>query len=96
MNRLEIIQLRLAGATPPGLVADIRSAITVGGAGPAVSIYHHVTLAGDLSIHLHFGPGEGSHRSALGTHLARALEEHGMVEHTVWFEEPEAPEGGSR
>ena len=59
-------------------------------------IYRHARIAGDLSIHLHLGPGEGSRLSALGTHLAGALEEHGMVEHTVWLEEPEAPEGGTR
>ena len=32
MTRLEIIHLRLAGPTPPGLVADISRAIGVGGA----------------------------------------------------------------
>ena len=48
----------------------------------------HAKVAGDLSIHLHLGPGEGSRLSALGTHLAGALKEHGMVEHTVWLAEP--------
>jgi hypothetical protein len=38
-------------------------------------------------IHLHVGPGEGSQHSDLGSHLARALREYGMVEHTVWIEE---------
>ncbi len=96
MGCLEIIHLRLAGATPPGLVADIRQAIGVGGTATQAHIYRHAKIAGDLSIHLHLGPGEGSRLSALGTHLARALTEHGMVEHTVWLEEPEAPEGGKR
>jgi hypothetical protein len=86
MNRLEIIHLRLADATHPGLVEDIRRAIDTGGAGPAAYVYRHATLAGDLSIHLHFEFSGGEHR-ALGAHLARALKEHGMVEHTVWLEE---------
>jgi len=96
MRCLEIIHLRLAGPTPPGLVADIRQAIGVGGTVTQAHIYRHAKVAGDLSIHLHLGPGEGSRLSALGTHLAGALKEHGMVEHTVWLEEPEAPEGGKR
>jgi hypothetical protein len=100
MGCLEIIHLRLAGATPPGLVADIRQAIRqaigVGGTVTQAHIYRHAKVAGDLSIHLHLGPGEGSRLSALGTHLARALKEYGMVEHTVWLEEPEAAEGGTR
>jgi len=84
MNRLEIIHLRLAGATPSGLVADIQRAIAEGGAGTTARIYRHATLTGDLSIHLHLGQGEGPQLSTLGTHIARALEEFGMVEHTGW------------
>jgi hypothetical protein len=87
MTRLEIIHLRLAGPMPPGLVADIRRAIGVGGAAPRARVYRHTTLAGDLSIHLHLDYGNDAERSMLGTHLAQALQEHGMVEHTVWVED---------
>jgi len=87
MNRLEIIHLRLAGDLPDRLLEDIRRAIDIGGAGPAASIYRHATLDGDLSVHLRSGGGEGPQRSALGTHLARSLADHGMVEHTVWLAE---------
>jgi len=64
MNRLEIIHLRLAGATPSGLVADIQRAIAEGGAGTTARIYRHATLTGDLSIHLHLG--QGGRRSRTG------------------------------
>jgi hypothetical protein len=93
MTRLEIIHLRLAGPTPPGLVADIRRAIGVGGAAARARIYRHATLAGDVSIHLHKESGDGAERSILGTHLAHALQEHGMVEHTAWVEAPAATKG---
>jgi hypothetical protein len=86
MMPLEIIHLRMAGATPPGLVEDIKWAIDIGGTDPATHIYRHASLAGDLSIHLRFRFGNRE-RSAIGAHLARALEEHGLVEHTVWLEQ---------
>jgi hypothetical protein len=86
MNRLEIIHLRLAGAAPRGLAEDIRRAIAADGKGSTARLYRHATLDGDLSIHLHFGSDEGSRHSDLVTHLARALREYGMVEHTVWLE----------
>lgn len=86
MNRLETIHLRLAGATPLKLVADIGRAISVAGEATAVRVYRHSTVVGDLSIHLHLGPGDGAERSTLGAHLARSLREFGLVEHTVWLE----------
>jgi hypothetical protein len=52
-----------------------------------VHIYRHATLTNDLSIHLHLKSSDDAQRSILGTHLAQALQEHGMVEHTVWFED---------
>jgi hypothetical protein len=95
MTRLEIIHLRLAGPTPPDLVADISRAIGVGGAAARAHIYRHATLAGDLSIHLPLESGDEAERSILGTHLAQALQEHGMVEHTVWVEESADTKGGT-
>jgi hypothetical protein len=88
MTRLEIIHLRLAGPIPPGLVADIRRAVGVGKATARAHIYRHATLANDLSVHLLLESGDSAERSILGIHLAQALKEHGMVEHTVWVEEP--------
>jgi DNA-binding transcriptional ArsR family regulator len=89
MSRLEIIHLRLSGSASRELIADIQQAIRTEDGAPAGRIYHHATVPGDLSIHLDIAPGTvGERLSVVVSRLARALKEHGMVEHTVWIEEP--------
>ncbi len=87
MKRLEIIHLRLAEG-PPALVEEIRRSIVTESAPQVVRIYHQATVAKDLGIHIHqpASPVNGP-ASDLGLRLAAALEEHGMVEHTVWIED---------
>lgn len=88
MKRLEIIQLRLVGNRPAGLVEDVRRSIGAEGESSSVRIYSHATVANDLGIHIHLeGEGNGSDTSDLGLRLAAALREYGMVEHSIWIEE---------
>ena len=86
MKKLEIIHLRLAGNPPAALVEQIHASIATEGCPIEVRIYRHATVPTDLAIHLLSSKG-GTCASDLGLLLAEALREHGMVEHTVWFEE---------
>lgn len=86
MKKLEIIHLRLAGNPPAALVERIHTSIAAEDCLMEVRIYRHATLTTDLAVHLLSGNG-GACASDLGLHLAEALREHGMVEHTVWIEE---------
>ena len=83
----------LLDVTSQGSIARAVAAISAQTGG---ELYGPVNNAGDLSIHLHLASGDAAERSILGTHLARALRERGMVEHTVWLEETADPERGTR
>lgn len=87
MHRLEIIHLRLAGRPTPGLVAGLLQALDTADESHPVRIYRHASIPGDLSIHLRTGSSAPEDHRALVAHLVGALQEHGLVEHTVWIEE---------
>lgn len=47
----------------------------------------HASLNSDLSIHLHWESERPEwNGSPLGLHLARALKEFGLIDHSVWVE----------
>jgi len=88
MSRLEIIHLRAAGKSFASLARQIREAIgsDFDGSG-VVAIYRRNGLDTDVAIHLtSHGSGENAYPSALGLHLASALNAYGLVEHTLWEE----------
>ena len=90
MKRLEIIHLRLIGSRPPGFIDEIRKSITNQDSSVKISIYHHAAVKTDLAIHLHLEAGiKDPHVTELGLRLVSALQQYGMVEHTVWLEEKE-------
>ena len=85
MKRLEIIQLRLAGSLPDGLLEEIRQSAASEKPPTLVSIYHRAIVETDIAIHLRQElPESDNQASNLGLRLAAALREYGMVEHTVW------------
>jgi hypothetical protein len=52
--------------------------------------FRHATLESDWSIHLHWESERPERNgSALCLHLARALEEFGLIDHSVWVEKEE-------
>ena len=90
MNQLEIIHLRMAGRSPDRMLEQLRRSLYTR-VGTRVRIYRQARVSGDIGVHLHLLPGEGAGEpSDLGLHLAAALREHGMVEHTVWIEDQDA------
>lgn len=88
MSRLEIIHLRLSGRVLTELARQIHESVrAVAESSDRVAIYRRDGLETDVAIHIHRrGESEGAGPSALGLHLAAALREHGMVEHTLWDE----------
>jgi len=87
MEKLEIIHVRLAGASPRHIVADISGSVVDQPAGALVRIYQRVQVPTDLAVHISLGEvSHGARPDALGVHLADALREHGSVNHTIWLE----------
>lgn len=88
MDRVEIIRLRLSGSEPQDLIEDIRRSIQSEPDLTSARIYRHATVSTDFSIHLRGRNGETNKKACeLGTRLAAALRDFGMVEHSVWIEE---------
>ncbi|MCP4200242.1 MAG: hypothetical protein GY762_24120 [Proteobacteria bacterium] len=88
MKRLEIIHVRLTNAKSSCLIEDVHNSILSKLDFISVRFYHHATVATDLSIHIHLEIDEiNKDADSLGTRLAAALRDHGMVEHTFWIEE---------
>lgn len=82
MNTLEIIHLRSSGEPLEALADRIRESIWAEGRGSRVAtLYRRHGLDTDVAIHIR---GDGP--STLAAHLALALREYGLVEHTVWEE----------
>ena len=53
-----------------------------------LKIYRQAGLDTDVSVHLHWSSDLPELKgSALGLHLAQALKEFGLVDHSVWIEE---------
>ncbi len=90
MRRLEIIPLRWAGPRPADLLAAIRETVAGLGAQGRVEVYRHVGVPTDVGIHLRHENGRDDPALAtLGTRLAAALKEVGMVEHAIWIGQEE-------
>jgi len=82
MNTLEIIHLRSSGEPLEALADRIRESIWAEGRESRVAtLYRRHGLDTDVAIHIR---GDGP--STLAAHLALALREYGLVEHTVWEE----------
>jgi len=87
--RLEIIHLRSTGMDAARLIAELRASVAAVPGQVQVRCYRHTTLASDLAVHLHFSKDVGEMESSeLGARLASELKRYGLVEHTVWLEEP--------
>ncbi len=88
MRILEIIHLRLVGASNRNLIEVIRTSIASMNDLLEARIYRNAKLDTDLAIHLSRQiTGRNDQASDLGQRLAAAFREHGMVEHTIWIEE---------
>ncbi len=88
MKWLEIIKLRSVGNNR-NLVKKIALSATEAGQKGLVKIefYRHAILESDLSLHLLWDSDQlEKNGSALGLHLAQALEEFGLVDHSIWIE----------
>ena len=88
MKWLEVIKLRSAGKDS-GLLKELLLSIERFSQDRLVETktYHHAALESDLSVHLYWESGRVEQNgSAFGLHLAQALKEFGLVDHSVWIE----------
>ena len=86
---LEVIKLRSAGKDS-GLLEEFLMSKDKFDESRLVEMktYHHAALGSDLSIHLHWESEQPEQNgSSLGLHLAQALKEFGLVDHSIWVEE---------
>lgn len=92
MRWIEIITLRLAQenleAVDPSFVISIVQDHQINGL-EAIRVYRHATMETDLSVHLQWDSGLVEPRgSKAARHLARVLEDYGLVNRSAWSEEP--------
>ncbi len=87
MKWLEMIQLRSGGKGSEPLDELLHSTARHAQSGlKEIGIYRHAALETDLSVHLHWESERPEpNGSTFGLLLARALEEFGMVSHSVWI-----------
>jgi len=88
MRWLEVIKLRSAGKDCRLLrelllsVANFNQSELV-----QTKTFHHAALESDWSIHLHWESEQPEQNgSGLGLRLAKALEEFGLIDHSIWVE----------
>ena len=95
MKLLEIIHLRWSGEPIEALSRQITDSIPVGNVDAGiVSMYRRNGLVTDVAIHIQHHNADGEREPcALALHLANALREFGLVEHTVWEEMPSKDSG---
>ncbi len=89
MKWIEIIKLRTAGRAPEPMKAFL-SAITKNGQSGlrAIKVYRHAEWETDWTVNLHWQSEQPEKNgSALGLRLSQALEEFGLIDHSVWIEE---------
>jgi hypothetical protein len=88
MSILEIIHLRSSIEPVDVLTDHIRESIWAEGHGSdVVTLYRRHGLETDVAVHIrHRAPDGRIGSSALAVHLAHALKEYGLVEHSVWEE----------
>jgi hypothetical protein len=89
MKWLEVIKLRSAGKDSELLKEFLFSIIKFSQSELVeMKIYRHAVLGSDLSIHLDWESERPEQNgSGLGLHLAQALKEFGLIDHTIWVEE---------
>ena len=89
MKWIEIITLRSAGVPRESIEEKIPRFVTEGDRSNnlmEIQVYRHANLDTDMSVHLLFeSPGPEAGPSALGQHLASALKEFGLVNHSMWI-----------
>jgi hypothetical protein len=89
MNWMEIIRLRSAEKAPESLKGLLSGLTRKGQPGLVEArLYRHASWETDWTLHLHWDsekPEENG--TALGLHLAQALKEFGLVDHSIWIEE---------
>ncbi len=89
MTQLEIVHLRLTGPHLPGLVQLIRRSVADQAGVMALRVYRNRAIPTDLSVHLELAAHETDPQvTELGLRLVAALKMYGMVERSVWLEEP--------
>jgi len=88
MKRLEIIHLRSSGKAIEFLCDRITESIPARDKDQEIfTLYRQHGLDTDVAIHMYHHGSEGTTGpSALALHLADALRDFGLVEHTVWDE----------
>ena len=101
MDYVEIIRLRAAAGTSRDEVLRVVQE-TLGADAPGLTdgrVYRNTRVDCDLAVHLHYQmDGEHGPRDGLGTRLAAALEDYGLVDRALWIhttsnaEEREAPQ----
>jgi hypothetical protein len=90
MKWLEIIELRSAGSNQALLESQLQSLINKVDKETkkqAIKAYSRVMIDTDFRIHLfHDSKKIENSGSPLGLHLASALKEFGLVNHSIWIE----------
>lgn len=85
---LEVIRLRLA-RVGPGELTELIAEVVRAGDEEGVRVYRHGRIETDLLVHVYRDEEEGdAGPSDLGAHLASLLQDHGIVEHSVWIPHP--------
>ena len=83
MSILEIIHLRSSVEPVDSLIDRIKESIWADGNGTDVAtLYRRHGVETDVAVHIRHH--EESSSSTLAVHLAHALKEFGLVEHSVW------------
>ncbi len=88
MKWLEVIRLRSAGKDSRAVDELLLSIGKFNQSGLVeTKTFRHASLDSDLSIHLHWESEQPDRNgSPLGLHLARALKEFGLIDHSIWVE----------
>lgn len=87
MKWIEVIQLRSSAQELPKLAEKLRRFVSSELSDEVVSVYRHEGVMTDLSVHLVHQTAENSRPdTTLGQHLAAQLEEHGLIDRSLWVE----------
>jgi len=91
MKWIEIIKIRTAGTNfrlLKELLIPVRKLSQIGLT--ETRIFHHAAMEQDWAIHLHWETAAPElNGSRLGLHLVRAVNDFGLIDHTVWINETE-------
>ena len=95
MNCLEIIEIRSACGCQKSIDSKLKILIeetTTDANQLNLRVFRHATLDTGFCIHLSYDSDRIENEGrAIGIHLASAMKEFGMVNHTVWIEMHEKP-----